>query len=282
MPRLRLPFAAGGAARLVFSTRSHGDLAVGGDPDVLASRRAAIIDSPWTWLRQVHGADVVITRHPGEHAGVEADAIVTTVAEAPIAVHAADCAPIALVHDAGAIAVVHAGWRGLVAGVVSTAVDALSAAVGAASATHRGLAEGEGSGEGAGSGEGGDPASSESSPRPIRAVLGACIRPADYEFGAADLDEVEAVLGPSVRGTTRSGTPALDLPAAVRAALDACGVTNLTDTGWSTAEDQRWYSHRARRESGRHALVAWIDPTDPADGTDRTGGIVDTARAGKW
>ena len=228
MPRLRLRLAAGRAATLVFTTRADGDLAVGGDPAALADRRAAVIAAPWTWLRQVHGAHVVIAEAPGQHAGAEADAVATRDLGVPIAVHAADCAPIALVDDVGAIAVVHAGWRGLVGGVVSTAVDALRE-LGATSP---------------------------------RAVLGPCIRPTDYEFGTSDLDAIAAVLGPTVRSSTASGAPALDLPAAVRAALAASGVTDVTDTGWSTGDDERWFSHRARRDIGRHALVAWLEP-DP-------------------
>ena len=146
----------------------------------------------------------------------------------PIAVHAADCAPIALVDDVGAIAVVHAGWRGLSA--VSCPQQLTLCANWA--------------------------------PTSPRAVLGPCIRPNDYEFGTGDLDAVAAVLGPTVRSSTASGTPALDLPAAVRAALAASGVTDVTDTGWSTGDDERWFSHRARRDTGRHALVAWLEP-DP-------------------
>ena len=51
--------AGGATAALVFTSRADGDLAVGGDRDDLARRRAAIVDAPWTWLRQVHGGDVV-------------------------------------------------------------------------------------------------------------------------------------------------------------------------------------------------------------------------------
>jgi copper oxidase (laccase) domain-containing protein len=140
-------------------------------------------------------------------------------------VHAADCAPVALVGDR-AIGVVHAGWRGIVSGVLANTVDALRDA-------------GETS---------------------VRAVLGPCIRPLHYEFGADDLDRVAAVLGDEVRGVTSSGTPALDVPAAVRVALTRAGVTELDDLGLSTADAERFFSHRLRAERGRHALVAWIEP----------------------
>src|SRR5688500_5186011 len=130
--------------------RADGDLAVNGPADVLDARRRAIVDLPWTWLRQVHGARVVTVDAPGQHAGAEADAAVTRLPGAAIAVHAADCAPIALVSDDSAIAVIHAGWSGLVDGVISAAVQAVRAMT----------------------------------PARCRAVLGPCIHPANYEFGA--------------------------------------------------------------------------------------------------
>src|SRR6185295_8218635 len=94
-------------------------------------------------------------RRPAEDAGVEADAAVTSVPGAAIAVQTADCVPIALLAD-GAVGVVHAGWRGLAAGVVEGAVQMLREA-----------------------GDG-----------PVRAAIGPCIRARCYEFGASDLDQV--------------------------------------------------------------------------------------------
>src|SRR5690606_38845563 len=68
------------------TTRADGDLAVGLPDAALSPRRAAVVDRPWTWLRQVHGADVVTVTSPGEHAGTEADAAVTAVPGAVLAV----------------------------------------------------------------------------------------------------------------------------------------------------------------------------------------------------
>ena len=65
MPRLRLPLAAGRAATLVFTTRADGDLSVNGEPDALSQRRAAVTAGEWTWLRQVHGAGVVVFASSG-------------------------------------------------------------------------------------------------------------------------------------------------------------------------------------------------------------------------
>lgn len=170
----------------------------------------------WAVVHQVHGAGVVVATSGG-HQG-EGDAIVTATAGVPIAVRVADCAPIALLAD-GVVGVVHAGWRGLAAGVIPAALDAM-AALGA---------------------------------RDIRAVVGPCIRAECYEFGAADLDTVAAALGDGVRSATSWGTPALDLVAAVQGQLP-----DVVDEGVCTACSPDHYSHRARGEAERQAVVAWL------------------------
>ena len=122
----------------------------------------------------------------------------------------ADCAPVVLVGDT-AVGVVHAGWRGLVAGVI----EATAAGLAALGAT------------------------------PVATLLGPCIDPSSYEFGPEDLDRVEAALGPTVRSVTAWGTPALDVPAAVAAACERTGWP-IPATPPSSTADERWYSHRLR------------------------------------
>lgn len=195
---------------------------------MLAPRRAAVADRPWFWLRQVHGADVVVAPddgEPGPAPGVEADAVVTRTDRWALAVHTADCAPVALVGEGGVLGVAHAGWQGLRAGVLERTVERMRAL-------------------GAGA---------------IAAFLGPCIHAECYEFGAADLDALRDRYGDAVAGTTRQGTPALDIPATVRAALASAGVHDLIVEPTCTACDPSCYSHRARRDRGRQALVAWLD-----------------------
>jgi YfiH family protein len=185
-----------------------------------------------TWLHQVHGADVVTVTYPGEHAGAAADAAVTATVGCTLAVRTADCAPVVLVagQDVGGtvVGVVHAGWRGVEAGVLQAAV-----------ASMRSLgADG-----------------------PIRAVVGPCIHTECYEFGAADLAPLVARYGGEVEGRTVHGRPALDVRAAVTAALQEVGVGPPRDDGACTAcAVDRYYSHRARGELERFATTAWIEP----------------------
>jgi copper oxidase (laccase) domain-containing protein len=142
----------------------------------------------------------------------------------PLVVQTADCAPVALATD-DALGVVHAGWPGLLAGVIEVAVDAL-----------RSIGTG-----------------------PVRAALGPCVHVDDYEFGRADLDRVVAALGPSVEGRTRRGAPALDVPAAVSAALRRAGVDELTDVDRCTFTSPEYFSYRRDGVTGRQALVAVLD-----------------------
>lgn len=95
---------------------------LGGDPKALALNR------------QVHGAGVLRAR-AGSRGQVEGDALWTEEPGLPVGALTADCVPVALVRQGGerpAVAVVHAGWRGLLAGVVPAAVAALGGNVAAA------------------------------------------------------------------------------------------------------------------------------------------------------
>ncbi len=217
-----------GPAHVRFTGRGEGDMGHGGGyvhqvrADV-AARRWAVVELPWTWLRQVHGDTVVRVDAPGAAAGMTADAAVTTVPGAALAVLTADCAPVVLASAEGAIGVAHAGWSGLLAGVLQRTVKELRA-LGATD---------------------------------VEALIGPCIGPECYEFGTDDLERFTDRFGSAVAGRTSEGTPALDLRAAVRAALAEQGVDDVTDVGICTACSAEHYSWRARRERARQAAVVW-------------------------
>ena len=163
---------------------------------------------------------------PGGQAGASADGAVTSTPGCALVVRTADCAPVVVAGERS-LAVLHLGWRSLVAGLVDRAVGLMA----------------------------------DLGDRPVAATLGPCIRPGCYEFSGPERDEVAARFGPAVLATTTWGTPALDLPAAVRAALAEQGLPAgaLVDEAPCTACDQRWFSHRARQEAGRFATVAWVE-----------------------
>ncbi len=207
---------------LQFSNRTQGDFRVDGEPDQLAARRARAASGTWTWLRQVHGNRVVTVTEAGEHAGVEADAAVTDAPDAVLAIHTADCAPV-LLYSGSVLGAAHVGWQGLVSGVLEATVAAM---------THLGAGE-------------------------IHATVGPHIHARCYEFGAQDLDRVADCYGDTVRSTTAWGTPALDLRAGIRASFDAMDTTGIlvTQPGCTACEPDRFYSHRARGDVGRHASL---------------------------
>jgi purine-nucleoside/S-methyl-5'-thioadenosine phosphorylase / adenosine deaminase len=153
-----------------------------------------------------------------------ADAAVTAQPGCVLAVRTADCTPVILLGERS-VGVVHVGWRGLLDGIVGSAVRAVEVL--------------------------GD--------CPVTAHLGPCIRPGCYEFDGPERDTLIQRFGAELGTTTSWGTPALDLPAGVHAALAEAGVAEVHDTSGCTACDRRWYSHRARGESERFATTVWLD-----------------------
>ncbi|MDP9402161.1 MAG: polyphenol oxidase family protein [Actinomycetota bacterium] len=212
----------------MWTGRTEGDLAMAPHravPEATVGRLAGLAGRPVSWLHQVHGDGVVVVPagDPEHGRGENGDALVTSSGTA-LAVMTADCAPVALASSEGVVGAVHAGWRGLVAGVVQAAVAAM----------HR-LGAGR-----------------------VEAALGPCIHAECYAFGAAELDLVAARLGAGVRSELPGGGPALDLPAAVGAALEKAGAELVHDVDECTAcAGDRYFSHRARGERERQAMVVW-------------------------
>jgi YfiH family protein len=208
------------------TTRDEGDFAVDAEPRGLADRRRAVADLPWVWLRQVHGADVVVVAHQNLEAvrGSEADALVTTDAGVVLAVQTADCVPVAL-HGDGVVALAHAGWRGVEAGVLDRVVE-----------VSRGLGAG-----------------------PLQATIGPHIHAECYEFGADELDRLAHRFGARARGVTATGSPALDLTAVCVGELARLDVEVVSVGECTACHPERWYSYRARGEPERMATVVWRD-----------------------
>lgn len=188
-------------------------------PAVLAEDRAAVgratATDPTAWhlMDQVHGADVGVvdaaTAPGAEVRGV--DALVTAAEGRVLGVATADCVPVLLATDE-AVGAVHAGRRGVQAGVVGAAVAAL-------------------------------PGSR------LRAVVGPAIGGCCYEVPAAMQAEVLEV-APAAEATTTWGTPSLDLSVAVAEDLVARGA-EVTRLAACTRCDDGWFSHRADPGAGR-------------------------------
>lgn len=127
----------GGRSRSPYDSLNLSDYVGDDDAAVAANKQIALAaggfaEGSLASLHQVHGTDV-LTVESGQCGTLgEADALRTSRSGATLGVLAADCVPV-LLRGSGGIAAAHAGWRGLVAGVLAGAVasiDATSAWVG--------------------------------------------------------------------------------------------------------------------------------------------------------
>lgn len=206
----------------MMTDRSDGNFSCLQDDEAVAAVRRRIAPEPWTWMRQVHGAEVVVVTDPTADVGVEADASVSAVPGTRIATQVADCVPIGMISTGGGIGAAHAGWRGLASGVIEATANALR----------------------------------EVAPGAITAVVGASIGVECYEFGESDLARLADQFGDAVIGQTTQGTPALNMAAGVGAALTRAGIANIV---WSnpctSCHAERFWSWRARQEMQRQAMI---------------------------
>jgi YfiH family protein len=178
------------------------------------------------WVSQVHAADVCTVRPGAPFAnGPDADALVTDDPGRVVSIKYADCVPILLATaDGRAVAAVHAGWRGLVAGVIGAAIHRL-----------RQLHDAE-----------------------VVAAVGPCIGQDAFEVGPEVAGEFRRVLGdraPIRAGRANRFHP--DLARATRMLLDDAGVTRIDAADQCTASNPGdYYSHRRDGAmTGRMACV---------------------------
>ena len=236
-----------GASMVPFDRFNLGNVhGVGGDdPVIVAANRAELVDradlpSAPHWLRQVHGTGVLRVDHLLPYGNAtsergrmaaepEADAAVTDVPGAVLAILTADCLPVVFAaRDGSEVAVAHAGWRGLAAGVLEQTVAAMHAAAGE-----------------------------------LVAWLGPAAGPAAYEVGA-EVREAFVADDPGAAAafaSTRPGHWHVDLYALARRRLLAAGLSSadIHGGGLCTISDRRFFSHRRDGRSGRIATLAWLD-----------------------
>ncbi len=183
------------------------------------------------WLSQIHGARVVTAAAGGE--APPADACMTTEAELACAVLTADCLPVLLCDREGAqVAAVHAGWRGLAAGILAEVVARFHA-------------------------------DSED----LLAYLGPAIGPAKFEVGVEVLEDFfaaarsESQLALIAAAFVPASRPLhfyADLYALARAELTQLGVKSVYGGDYCTYSDVgRFYSYRRDGETGRMASLIW-------------------------
>lgn len=224
-------------ARAVFTTRRGGGsegayaslnlgFATGDDPRrARANRervRAAVGAPRAAYMYQVHGTAVRrLERSEQADGRVEADGQATALRGIAPAALGADCLTVAIAAG-GAVAIVHAGWRGLADGVLEAGVAAVRALAPVASA-------------------------------PVSAAIGPGAGPCCYEVGP----EVHARF--AADRAARRGAH-LDLPAIARGRLAGAGAGHVHDLGMCTiCAPELFFSHRRDRGvTGRQAGLVWL------------------------
>ena len=223
-------------ARALFTTRrgghsrgSYASLNLGrwtdDDPVAVRRNRADVqvaVGARFAYGRQVHGVDVAVARVATDGEPVPADGQVSCVAGVAPMVLTADCLPVAIA-GGGAVAMLHAGWRGLAGGVIERGVAAIRSQVGTEAELEAAIGPGAG---------------------------GCCYEVSDEVAGAF------AAYGPEVRRGSH-----LDLKAIALTALRRAGVPGVHDCALCTicSDPSLFYSHRRDGAlTGRQAGVAWL------------------------
>ena len=241
----------GGSSRGAFASLNLGDH-VGDDPVAVAANRAGLrsyLPADPIWLQQIHSNRVIEALEAGAQADAsrtiggasgdpsvqvavgaraQADASMTRTRNVVCAVLSADCLPVLLCDtQSTAVAIAHAGWRGLAAGVLENTVAALQV-----------------------------PA------QRLLAYLGPAIGVAHYQVG----DEVRRAFLAQERKAGEAFFPdgdgkwLADLPALARYRLAALGVERIYGGRDCTAADpDRFFSYRRDGPTGRMASLIWLE-----------------------
>lgn len=201
---------------------------VGDDPAAVAHNRAQLrreLPAEPRWLEQVHGCEVV----DGEIAcgAPRADAGVARTPGVVLAVMTADCLPVLLTDRAGSvIGIAHAGWRGLVGGVIEATIAAMQVA-----------------------------------PRDMVAWLGPAIGPAGFEVGGEVREAAIAAQSTASQAFVAcgSGKWLADIYRLACLRLAHAGVGSVSGGKFCTVHDaDRFYSYRRERVTGRMAALIWL------------------------
>jgi len=203
---------------------------VGDDPGAVAANRVRLrrhVPAEPFWLEQVHGIEVAQAGEGGD-VPVCADASVARSPGAVCAVMTADCLPVLFCNDEGSVvAAAHAGWRGLVAGVLEATLAKMAV-----------------------------------EPGRVMAWFGPAIGPGAFEVG----DEVRAAFLASDPGARMAFTPQAegkwlaDIFMLARRRLMRAGVERIYGGGLCTVSgNDRFYSYRREGVTGRFASMIWFD-----------------------
>ena len=186
-------------------------------------------DQLQAWVDQVHGRNVIRVDATNADERPMADGMVTSCRDVVLSIRVADCVPVLIARRSGrAVAAAHAGWRGLVAGVISATVAAMGC----------------------------ERASQASD---LVAAVGPCIGPDHYEVGPKVVEAFEQSGLSAALVQTPTSRCRVDLAAAAVAQLTAAGISpNAIDcSNCCTFRDaELFFSHR--RDAGVTGRMAAV------------------------
>ncbi|MFM8624039.1 MAG: peptidoglycan editing factor PgeF [Betaproteobacteria bacterium] len=242
---------AGGHSQGPFASMNLGQH-VGDDPAHVAANREHLtraLQARPVFMQQVHGTAVVQLQHEADQ-GLSADGALTQQMGLACTVMVADCLPILIAHDRlPLVAALHAGWRGLAAGVAGSSAGIVEAGLDA-------LADAAGC------------SLHDLSPG-LMAWLGPCIGPSAFEVGAEVRTAFIAADAPSDRCFVplAQGKYRADLPSLARRRLERAGLSrfygNDGSDRWCTVANSAFFSHRGSLlrhgiSGGRMAACIWL------------------------
>jgi hypothetical protein len=230
----------GGISKTPFDSLNLGRY-VNDEPLAVSKNRArvrALLPAEPVWLKQVHGTRVWDADLAPTEEVIEADAAVTTKINTVLTVMAADCLPVLIRGPEGeVIGAAHAGWRGLLGGVLENTVDTMQVKTGLNDAGQ------------------------------YRAWLGPAIGPKAFEVGeevrsAFDAyGEEHGLPVPAEAFIAVDGKPGkywANLYQLARQRLQSKGINQFYGGEFCTVRDQAdFFSHRRDGLSGRFAAFIW-------------------------
>lgn len=204
---------------------------VGDDPAHVAKnreylKRFAGLPAGPVWLQQVHGTHIVNagTASPG----TTADGSITKEPNVVCAVMTADCLPLLLTTDKGdRVCALHAGWRGLAAGIIEKSIDEMS-----------------------------------TDPDKVIVWMGPAIGPEHFEVGNDVFQEFETKYSGVLKAFKAVGNEKwlMNIYETARQILEMSGVYRIYGGEYCTYSDKdRFYSYRRDNVCGRMASLIWMD-----------------------
>jgi len=217
----------GGVSKKPFDSLNVADHVKDKEENVFKNREilAENLAMPLVYIQATHSPNVVNVQSEFPEVHVDTDALVTRETNLGLVIMSADCAPIVLVDPiAHVVGVVHAGWQGMLVGVVANAVEGMFD-LGA-------------------------------EPENLKAIIGPTISAQNFLATQERFDEVKDIV-PTAAVKLANGQLAVDIRKGVKHQLAQYQI-KTTDLNICTFDTPELFSFRREPETGRNATVVWL------------------------